>query len=136
MPRTPTLAGITVLLALLGWQWLERTSLEEHRQQQQADLEATRRELREVTRALGAQQSYVDGLCAAGQEVDLRTYPGLGHVDRRSPDVLVRPALLLAAMVLLPLVPLLPRHRHHRAWDARAPWGILPMAYSSLVDIL
>jgi hypothetical protein len=62
MPRTPTLAGITLLLALLGWQWLERTSLEEHRQQQQAELEATRRELREVTRALGAQQAHLERL--------------------------------------------------------------------------
>lgn len=62
MPRTPILAGITVLLALLGWQWLERTSLEEHRQQQQAELEATRRELREVTRALGAQQAHLERL--------------------------------------------------------------------------
>ena len=62
MPRTPTLAGITVLLAFLGWQRLETTSLEEHRQQQQAELAATRRELREVTRALGAQQALLERL--------------------------------------------------------------------------
>ncbi|HZH78634.1 MAG TPA: hypothetical protein VEY88_21575 [Archangium sp.] len=66
MPRTPTLVGITVLLAFLGWQWLERTSLEEHRQQQQAELEATRRELREVTRALGAQQAHLERLTREG----------------------------------------------------------------------
>ncbi len=62
MPRTPTLAGITLLLALLGWQGLERTSLEEHRQQQQSELEAMRRELREVTRVLGAQQAHLERL--------------------------------------------------------------------------
>jgi hypothetical protein len=62
MPRTPTLAGITVLLAFLGWQWMEHTSLEEHQQQQQAELEATRRELREVTRALGEQQARLERL--------------------------------------------------------------------------
>lgn len=31
--------------------------------------------------ALEAQTSYVEGLCAAGAQVDYRTYPGLGHVD-------------------------------------------------------
>jgi hypothetical protein len=62
MPRTPTLVGISVLLVFLGWQWMERTSLEEHRQQQQAELEATRRELRQVVRALGEQQAHLEGL--------------------------------------------------------------------------
>ncbi|HLM47866.1 MAG TPA: hypothetical protein VK458_28640 [Myxococcaceae bacterium] len=45
---------------------MERTSLEEHRQQQQAELEATRRELREVTRALGAQQAHLERLSREG----------------------------------------------------------------------
>ncbi|QRN93515.1 hypothetical protein JRI60_30560 [Archangium violaceum] len=62
MQRTPILAGITVLLAFLGWQWLEHTSLEEQRQQQQAELEATRRELREATRALGEQRAQLERL--------------------------------------------------------------------------
>jgi hypothetical protein len=62
MPRTPTLAGITVLLAFLGWQRMEHTSLEEHQQQQQAELEATRRELREMARALGEQQALLERL--------------------------------------------------------------------------
>lgn len=61
MPRT-TLAGITVLLAFLGWQRMEHTSLEEHHQQQQAELEATRRELRELARALGEQQTLLERL--------------------------------------------------------------------------
>ena len=62
MPRTPILAGITVLLVFLGWQKLERTSLEEHRQQQQAELEATRRELQEMARALGEQRAHMERL--------------------------------------------------------------------------
>ena len=62
MPRTSTLATLTVLLAFLGWQKLEHTSLEEQRQQQQAELEATRRELREVVRALGVQQAHLERL--------------------------------------------------------------------------
>jgi hypothetical protein len=62
MPRTATLAGITVLLAFLGWQWLEHTSLEQHHQRQQAELEATRRELRETARALGEQQARLERL--------------------------------------------------------------------------
>ncbi|WP_375765729.1 hypothetical protein NR798_28960 [Archangium gephyra] len=62
MPRTSTLAGITVLLAFLGWQWLEHTSLEEQHQRQQAELEATRRELREMARALGEQQARLERL--------------------------------------------------------------------------
>lgn len=62
MSRSRTLAALTVLLAFLGWQKLERTSLEEQRQQQQAELEATRRELREVARALGAQQAHLERL--------------------------------------------------------------------------
>lgn len=66
MPRTPTLVGITLLLAFLGWQRLEHTSLEEHRQQQQEELEATRRELREVTRALGEQQAHLERLTREG----------------------------------------------------------------------
>jgi hypothetical protein len=66
MPRTPTLVGITLLLAFLGWQRLEHTSLEEHRQQQQAELEATRRELRDVTRALGEQQAHLERLTREG----------------------------------------------------------------------
>jgi hypothetical protein len=66
MPRTPTLVGITLLLAFLGWQRLEHTSREEHRQQQQAELEATRRELREVTRALGEQQAHLERLIREG----------------------------------------------------------------------
>ncbi|AKJ02379.1 hypothetical protein ATI61_108235 [Archangium gephyra] len=62
MPRTSTLAGITVLLAFLGWQWLEHRSLEEHHQRQQEELEATRRELREVARALREQQARLERL--------------------------------------------------------------------------
>ncbi len=62
MPRTPTLAAITVLLAFLGWQRLEHTSLKEQHQRQQAALEATRRELREVAGALGAQQLLLERL--------------------------------------------------------------------------
>lgn len=62
MPRTPTLAGITVLLAFLGWQWLEHTSLEEQHQQQRTELEATRRELREMARAMGEQRAHLERL--------------------------------------------------------------------------
>jgi hypothetical protein len=62
MSRSRTLAALTILLTFLGWQKLERTSLEEQRQQQQAELEATRRELREVARALGAQQAHLERL--------------------------------------------------------------------------
>jgi hypothetical protein len=62
MPRTSTLATLTVLLAFLGWQKLEHTSLEEQRQQQQAELEATRRELREVVRTLEGQQAHLERL--------------------------------------------------------------------------
>jgi hypothetical protein len=62
MPRPSTLAAIIALLALLGWQRLERTALEEQHQRQQAELEATRRELRELARALGAQQARLERL--------------------------------------------------------------------------
>ncbi|QSQ27072.1 hypothetical protein JY651_20095 [Pyxidicoccus parkwayensis] len=62
MPRPLPLAGITALLAFLGWQWLEHTSLELQHQQQQTELAATRRELREMTRVLGEQQSQLERL--------------------------------------------------------------------------
>jgi hypothetical protein len=62
MPRPLPLAGITMMLAFLGWQWLEHTSLEEQHQQQQTELAATRRELREMTRALGEQQAQLERL--------------------------------------------------------------------------
>lgn len=62
MPRTALVATIAALLALLGWQKLEHTELEEQRQRQQAELEATRHELREVARALGAQQAQLERL--------------------------------------------------------------------------
>ncbi len=100
MPRTPTLAGITVLLALLGWQWLERTSLEEYRQQQQAELEATRRELREVTRALGAQQSHLERLTrdvarpsasVSGNPLVDSAGPSASHVVAERPAPLAQP---------------------------------------------
>jgi hypothetical protein len=62
MPRTSTLAGITVLLAFLGWQRLEHTFLEERHQREQAELEATRHELREMSRALGEQRAQLERL--------------------------------------------------------------------------
>lgn len=62
MPRTPTLTTLTVLLAFQGWQWMEHTSLEEHQQQQQKELEATRRELQRMSRALGEQRAQLERL--------------------------------------------------------------------------
>ena len=62
MPRTLTLAAITVLLAYLGWQWMEHTALKEHQQQQQAELEATRRELQQMARVLGEQRAQLEHL--------------------------------------------------------------------------
>lgn len=44
--------------------------------------------------APAAQSSYVEGLCAAGQQVEYRTYPGLGHVDLVEPSSALAPELL------------------------------------------
>ncbi|GAB2615967.1 lipase family protein [Pseudactinotalea suaedae] len=41
-----------------------------------------------------AQQTYVDGLCAASQQVDHRSFPGLGHVDLVEPGSPLVPELL------------------------------------------
>jgi uncharacterized membrane protein HdeD (DUF308 family) len=44
--------------------------------------------------ALEAQTSYVSGLCAAGAQVDYRTYAGLGHVDLVEPTSALVPELM------------------------------------------